>query len=358
MNKIFFTAGPSQLYPTYQSHFQQAMEENIGSISHRSTFYKEFHQSTVENLKLLMGIPETHTILFFSSANEIWERLIQNCVETGSFHFVNGAFSNRFSQITQELMYPCTIHETEKGKGFTYIPDLIPATTDLINFTHNESSTGVIQPLEAVYEYKRNHPEALITLDIVSSAPFPELDYSLIDGAYFSVQKGMGMPAGLGVLIAGEKLKDRAESILNKGKSIGSYHRFTDMWTKAVNYQTMETPNILSIYLLGKVLGDMLKKGIGEIRRETLLKMEILTEVVNKSPHFSFFVKEKAFRSPTVITIETRDEAALYLKALEDEGLIVGSGYGTLKPNQIRIANFPAHSVSDFEQLARRLSQF
>lgn len=358
MNKIFFTAGPSQLYPSFHKHLLTAMEENIGSISHRSAFYKDFHRNTVENLKKLMGIPDTHTVLFFSSANEIWERLVQNCVETGSFHFVNGAFSKRFSQITQELMHPCTIHETDKGKGFVYTPDLIPKTTDLLNFTHNESSTGVIQPLTVIYEYKRNNPEALVSLDVVSSAPFPELDYTMLDAVYFSVQKGMGLPAGLGVLIAGRKILEKSESILKKGKSIGSYHRFTDMWAKAEEHQTMETPNILSIYLLGKVLEEMLEKGIGEIRRETLLKMEIISEMVKQSAHFAFFVKEEEFRSPTVITLGTRNDASVYLKEMEKEGLVLGSGYGNLKSNQIRIANFPAHSVSDFERLARRLSQF
>ncbi len=358
MKKIFFTAGPSQLYPTLPSHIQQAFVKNIGSISHRSTFYKSFHARTVENLRHLMRVPDTNQILFFSSANEIWERLVQNCVETGSFHFVNGAFSNRFAQITEELDYPCIKQEAMWGKGFGFASDIIPEWVEMINFTHNESSTGVMQPLAVVYEYKRNNPDKLVTLDVVSSAPFPELDFTFLDAVYFSVQKGMGLPAGLGVLIAGEAVLQKAVRKLERGKSIGSYHRFTDVWEKAKDSQTVETPNIMGIYLLGKVAEDMLRKGVQQIREDILQKQKIIERITKISDKFSFFVKEEPFCSPTVITIEAGEKAAEYIKIADSEGLVIGSGYGKLKSTQIRIANFPAHTLEDFallEKLFRKL---
>ena len=349
MQKVFFTPGPSQLYPTLGEHLRQALADNIGSISHRSGGYKAFHHQAVENLMALMDIPDTHTVLFFASATEIWERLIQNCVETGSFHFVNGAFSRRFFQIAEELQHPCLKEEAEKGKGFSFVQNLIPSGIDLLNFTHNESATGVMQPLDVVYEYKKQNPEILVSLDVVSSAPFPKLDYGLLDAVYFSVQKGMGLPAGLGVLIANEKVRQRAENLLKKGKCIGSYHRFPEMWEKALQFQTLETPNILNIYLLSKITEDMHAKGIEILRQEGIRKMQLLTEVVEKSEHFDFFVQETAFRSPTVIPLTTTKDPKFYLTELEKEGLIVGAGYSDLKSQQIRIANFPAHSLADFE---------
>ena len=47
-------------------------------------------------MKSFLEIPENYNICFLSSANEIWERIIQNLVLNSSTHLVNGAFSKKF----------------------------------------------------------------------------------------------------------------------------------------------------------------------------------------------------------------------------------------------------------------------
>ena|SRR3989338_1893379 len=96
MKNIFLTPGPSQLYPTFGKHFKSALKENIPSISHRGEVFMNLVKSIKENLSELLGIPKTHRIYFLSSATECMERIIGNCVEKKSFHFVNGSFSNLF----------------------------------------------------------------------------------------------------------------------------------------------------------------------------------------------------------------------------------------------------------------------
>ncbi|MFN0202802.1 MAG: aminotransferase class V-fold PLP-dependent enzyme, partial [Bacteroidia bacterium] len=293
MAAIYFTPGPSALYPTVSQHLQTALELQIGSISHRSGDYKAFHQQAVENLRELLGVPSSHGICFFASATEIWERLLQNCISTSSFHFTNGVFSHRFYEIAQLLQKPCMKKEAIAGTGFTFEANEIPEEVEMLHFTHNESSTGVMQPLETIYQYAAAFPNALLSLDIVSSAPFPVIDYEKIHAVYFSVQKGMGLPAGLGVLIAHPKILAKAEALEKSGTSIGSYHRFTDVWKKAAVFQTPETPNILNIFLLSKVTQDMLQKGVDIIRKETLEKVALLAEVVAETEHFNWLVKDE-----------------------------------------------------------------
>src|SRR5579864_2740300 len=181
MHKIFFTPGPSQLYPTVKNHLEQAFEENIGSISHRSNQFEELFSLTVENLRKLMHIPQKHHVFFLGSGTEAMERIIENCVEKESFHFVNGSFSKRFFITAQELKKEPQKIEVEFGEGFSLsTPNnpKIPNSTELICFTHNETSTGVMLPIEPIYQIKRNFPKSLIALDIVSSAPYADLDYS------------------------------------------------------------------------------------------------------------------------------------------------------------------------------------
>lgn len=355
MKKTFFTAGPSQLYPTYEQHIQTAINENIGSISHRSSSYKSLHQKTVEGLKNLWNIPEDYAVLFFSSATEIWERLLQNCVTEMSYHFVNGAFSNRFVQIANELRMPIEVRNAEWGEGFGFDIANIPNQVEMLNFTHNESSTGVMQPLETIYAYKEAFPNALITLDVVSSAPYPVIDFSQLDAVYFSVQKGFGLPAGLGVLIASPRLIEKAREKEAKGLVTSSYHRFTEMEKKALHHQTVETPNVWNIYLLGQVIEDMLKKGIQNIRQEMDEKSDLLYQTLANSPLFSLHVKEVDFRSKTVITADTFLPSSEVISQLAAKDLIIGDGYDRNKGKQIRIANFPTHSLAKVQELCEAL---
>ena len=80
MKQIFFTPGPSELFFTVEEHIKSGLRKNIFSISHRSSEFKIIYESCVNNLKELINIPDGYHVSFLSSANEIWERLIQNLV--------------------------------------------------------------------------------------------------------------------------------------------------------------------------------------------------------------------------------------------------------------------------------------
>ena len=153
---------------------------------------------------------------------------------------------------------------------------LIPADTELIAVTHNETSTGVSLPLDFIYDLKEKNPNALLAVDAVSSLPYPDFDYSKLDSVFFSVQKGFGLPSGLGVWMVNDKCLAKAENLLSKGISIGSYHTLPGLQSFAIKNQTPETPNVLGIYVLSKVVRDMIRRGISNIRKETEYKAALL----------------------------------------------------------------------------------
>jgi phosphoserine aminotransferase len=347
----YFTPGPSQLYPTVPAHIHKAIETGVLSISHRSKAFMEIYDFAVSGLRTLFGLPDDWQVFFHSAATEIWERLIQNCVTDSSFHFVNGSFSSRFFQIAAELGRNPVKAEATWGEGFAKNSFEVPQTTELIAFTHNETSTGVSTPLSFVYPFRESHSEALLTIDMVSSAPDPELDFGKLDACYFSVQKCFGLPAGLGVLLLGPRCLSRAEGIVASGRSTGSYHSFASQLEKAVKNQTPETPNVLNIYLLGRVVNDMLEKGVDAIRSETIRKAEMLYGFLENSQRMRPFVKDPALRSRTVIVAEVDGGSRPLLDTLAAQGMLPGDGYGKMKGQQIRIANFPAISISQMERL-------
>ena len=186
--------------------------------------------------------------------------------------------------------------------------------------------------------------------------PYPVLDYSKIDTAFFSVQKGFGLPAGLGVWIVNERCIAKADDILSKGISIGSYHNLPTLISTAKKNQTPETPNVLGIYLLSKVVQDMLRRGIQLIRKETEYKAAILYQTLSTHPNLKPFVQNESWRSKTVIVAESGSQTENITQILLKKGMQPGEGYGPAKKHQLRFANFPAHSKEQVELLVDTIS--
>lgn len=354
---VNFTPGPSQLYFTVADHVKQAFEERIPSLSHRSRQFEVISKQTTDGLRELLSIPPDCHIFFTGSATEIWERIFQNLVEETSFHLVNGSFSKRFQEIGIQLNKNAKKVEAPAGQAFENDVS-IPQDCELIAVTHNETSTGVSVPVEWIHGLKKKNPDMLIAVDAVSSLPYPAFDLNVADTLFFSVQKGFGLPAGLGVWIVNEKCISKADSLTARNVSTGSYHNLASLLSHAKKNQTPETPNVLGIYLLGKVVEDFLRRGIETIRRETDYKAAILYHALKNSEIISPFVKEAQFRSKTVIVAHTGDHTEKLSAFLSSRGLHPGDGYGAAKKTQLRFANFPAHSKEQYELLVDAIAAF
>jgi phosphoserine aminotransferase len=354
---VNFTPGPSQIYFTVEDHVRHAFREGIPSLSHRTKEFEMLSKQATDGVKELLGIPSDFHVFFTSSATEIWERSIQNLVAHKSLHFVNGAFSKRYCEIAMQLGKSATKIEVPLGKGFeNNYP--YEEEVELVALTHNETSTGVALSMSFINQFRDLYPNALIAVDAVSSLPYPQFDFDRIDSLFFSVQKGFGLPAGLGVWIVNDRCITKAETLLAKGFSIGSYHNLPSLLQLAKKNQTPETPNVLGIYLLGKVTEDFLRKGIGAIRKETEYKSTLLYQALSVHKKVSPFVVAPADRSHTVIVAQSGEYTKALTQHLESVGLHAGDGYGEKKATQLRFANFPAHSKEQFEKLVDELERF
>lgn len=353
---IYLTPGPSQLYPTIKQHILESLEDDIPSLSHRSEKFRSFVKDIYVDLRKLLDIPDDYHVFFTASATEAMERIIQNCVAEKSFHFVNGSFAKRFYQTAIELKKQSDIYSVDIGKGFDFKNVKILKNTELIAFTHTETSGGTAVPMEEIYSIGKKNKKALIAVDVVSSIPYVNIDYKKVDLVFFSVQKGFGLPAGLGLLIVNPRAFKKAESLRKKGFNVGSYHKFQTMLEQAQKFQTIETPNVLDIYLLKCVLNDMLKKGIDVIREETEKKAKMIYTFFDEHSEYDLLVTDKKFRANTVIVISTPNGSKKILDDLKQKGFTVGAGYGENKEKQIRIANFPAHSLKSIKELLNSFS--
>jgi phosphoserine aminotransferase len=350
-----FAPGPTALHPRIAAETASALADGILSESHRSARFTREVERTVEALKGLLEVPPDHRILFVSSATEAMERLVAGTSRSRTFHLVNGAFARRFREVATNLGRDAEALEVHDGEGFSGgVP--FPEGAELLALTQNETSTGVRIPADQVHLLAdaARRAGALSAVDLVTGWPTEEIDPGRIDAGFFSVQKAFGLPAGLGVIVVGPALAERARRLDTEGVRGGGYLHLPALLSAADRNQTVATPNMLAIRLLGRVAEAYLEVGIQRLRDATSTKAELMWEAVGKTGALRPFVVDAEIRSRTVLVVEREDGGSTeaFRKALQEGGFIVGNGYGPWKGRQLRIANFPVQSIESMEALA------
>jgi len=193
--------------------------------------------------------------------------------------------------------------------------------------------------------------------DIVSSAGTERVLFDLADFWFFSVQKACGLPAGLGVIIASKRALTKARVLAAQGADVGSHHSLLSLDEFAQKGQTPATPNMLAIWLLTKRFDRLIKAGIETVEKETLEKAKTIYHWLDYHAALKPFVKNSADRSFTVIPILLPEgkPSKIVQDGLKSKNLAVGYGYGSFKETQIRIANFPQHSMEDISRLTEAI---
>lgn len=355
IKKTYFTVGPSQLYPGMATMMHEAMKNGVASISHRSDEFRKIYQQTKQILIKLLNLPANYHVFFLGSSIEIMEKIILSCVMKNSTHLVNGAFGEKF--------YETAIINGKKARKITYGRDGFKTDklhfskqTEIICLTQNETSTGVTIPVTEINKLKQLNPCPLLAVDIVSSAPYVNLNWNLIDLGFFSVQKGFGLPAGMAVLIASQKAIRQAEKLIKTGRIVPGFHNLLTLAEKETDYQTPETPNVLAIFLLGQVAKKMIEKGIKKIRQDINIKANLVYKTLRKFQNCRPAIRINRWRSKTTIVIDVDSPSKKLLDKLNDVGLVISDGYGENKGKQIRIANFPTHSLQMIKRLCKYLN--
>jgi phosphoserine aminotransferase len=350
----FFTVGPAQIHPAYEAIYMEALRNNVGSISHRSAAFRAIYKHTDQELKQLLNIPQDYAIFFAGSATEIWERIILNTVKEHSFHFVNGDFAKKFYDFAKKLGRKPQAQIVDNGATFDFDKVTIPADVELICTTQNETSNGTALSKQQLATLKQRYPNALLCTDIVSSVPLQDVDFTNIDMAFFSVQKAMAMPAGLGVWIVAPSVLQRFKQLQHDNVQVGAHHTLDAYFKNYENWETPSTPNVMAIYCLGKIAALYNQIGVQQLREQALAKKAYLKSELKNIAYLSPFL-QGSNESLTVLVYNTTSSVSHIVDQLKEQGIIIGKGYGSLKDSQIRIANFPALNMNDCERLVAAL---
>ncbi|RIW18599.1 aminotransferase class V-fold PLP-dependent enzyme [Algoriphagus lacus] len=350
---ITFAPGPSKVYDALPKYMQDAYNQGILSANHRSNAFMHLYQETEQLMREKLHMPDNYKLLFTSSATESWEIISQSIVEKASYHIYSGSFGKKWFEYAKHIIPASAALKIEANQSVD-VPNLeIGEGFDLIAVTQNETANASQVPMSVITEIGRKYPEKMIAVDTTSSMAGIELDFSLADIWYASVQKCFGLPAGLGILIVSPKAIEKAE---RKGEK-GRYNSLSFILENAAGYQTHYTPNVFGIYLLNRVLKDM--QEIQHVDARIRSRMRKLENCIAQTSKFRMLVDNDQTRSSTVMAVAGNEELiSAVKKAAEKEGMQLGSGYGPLKPTSFRIANFPAITDAEFDRLIEFLKNY
>ena len=344
---LSFYPGPSKVHPEALGYIQEAFEQGIVSMNHRSPQFEALLEATFQELHAKWNIPADYTIYFVSSATEAWEVVTQSLVRKKSTHLYNGAFGKKWAQYAKATAesFEFTLDQSLAELG----QQLGPIEGDTLCLVQSETSNGSGQQIRrADFQLAE---DAIIAVDVTSSMGGIELPWNEADVWLASVQKCIGIPAGMGLMICSPKALERA-------KEVGRATHYNDVLFLEENrrhFQTQMTPNVLGIYLVYRLTQQL--PSLSETHRATLAKMKIWTDFWDKKSDFSYLIERENLRLPTVLALKGPEEKIQTLHArCQANGIELGKGYGEWKNTTFRIANFPAHTIEDIETLINQLT--
>ncbi len=301
--------------------------------------------------------------IFASSGTGMHEACIRNGVREGGrvLMLMNGAFSERWYDVAVGCGRMATKAEVPWFKELdpNWVAEQVIAAGELdaVCLVHNETSTGVLNPLQRISEsIHQVAPDTLFFVDAVSSLAGAEVqvDKWQLDVCLTSSQKALATPPGLAFAAVSDRTLERASGIQGRGW----YFDFLNMEKSLLRGLIPATPAISLLWALQVQLGRILAEGMLERwKRHEVLRDH--ARKLAKSHGFSPLVNI-LWSSPTVSTLKGPEGIDInqMIEYLKGHNLILGNGYGPQKGKSLRIGHMGEMQLSDLDHLFSVIETF
>ena len=336
MTVNFRLPGPTPLPPPVVAALGREM------IPHRGPAFRDLY---AETLKLAREVHRTDgdVLTWAATGSAGWEVAVVNLLSPGDpvLVAVNGNFGERFAQVGDR--FGLDVRRVETAWGEPILPAQLRAALEdnpdvkAVFLVHNETSTGVTNPLQDLAAIARDHG-ALVVVDAVSAAgALPlEVDAWGIDFVMSGSQKAWMCPPGLLIVAAGPRAWAAHEE--------SSYPRFFWDMTEARKWAdqglTPTTAPLSMIFAFRAALGMIVDEGIdkvwnrhrslGAVTREGLTKagLQMFAQVGYESNTVT------AFRPPEDVTA-----SELLALLRRDYGVEAQAGQAHMAERLIRVGH-------------------
>jgi len=321
-------------------------------INHRGGAFAELFERLTVNLKKCL---KTNSDVYFvtSSGTGVMEMAAVNALSPGdnALCVSIGWFGDRFGDIAEA--YGVNVERLRYAPGQAARPQDVAAKLKTLKdvkavlLTHNESSTGVCNPLKDLCATIKSESDALILVDAVSSAGGIELETDAwgVDAAATAAQKSWVAPAGISMLSFSDKAWRAYErSTMPKYYlDIGMYRQY------AAKKQPPFTPCVTSLFALDLALSKHSDDIDAFIRAHSEMADHVRERVSEMGLSILPEDANRASNTVTAVKIPASIDGDEFLRrALDEHKVEFGDGPGELKGKVFRIGHM---GWLDYEQI-------
>ena len=331
-------------------------------IGHRGQGFKDLYAKMQPQLQQLLYTKQL-VYLSTSSAWGVMEGAIRNLVHKKVLNCMCGAFSDKWFDVSKRCGKEAEALQVPWGspiRAQQVDAKLATGQFDVLTLIHNETSTGVMSPLEEIAALKKKYPDVMFIVDSVSSMTAVKIEFDKlgIDVLLAGTQKAFALPPGLAVFVCSPAALAKAATT----KDRGYYFDFVEFQKNAEQSMTPSTPSIGHVYALASKLEDIFAEGL-DARFARHLKLATMTREWAAGHGFTLF-PEKGYESVTLTCInngakpggKTVDVAKLQ-KSVKDQGFLIDGGYGKIKGTTFRISNMGDETESTMRELYAALDK-
>ncbi|MEO8419467.1 MAG: aminotransferase class V-fold PLP-dependent enzyme [Methylophilaceae bacterium] len=340
---FLFVPGPTNVPDRVLRAMVASMED------HRSPKFPQLSKACLEGLKPVFKTTQGTCFIFPSSGTGCWEVALTNALSPGDKVLASrfGQFSHLWIDMCQRLGLEVEVVEVEWGAGVPieqYARILNNDTNKTIKAvlaTHNETSTGVASDIAAVRHAldAASHP-ALLMVDCVSSLGSLEFCFDDwgVDMAVAGSQKGLMLPAGLGILCVSQKaLGMRAGATLQR-----AYFDLGDMLIHNANGYFPYTPALSLLYGLKEALQMIAEEGLDNIIARHHYLAEGCRAAIMQGWRLALCAKAPQWYSDSVSAImvpEGMNGAEVITRAYHRYNVALGAGLAQMAGKLFRIGH-------------------
>jgi alanine-glyoxylate transaminase/serine-glyoxylate transaminase/serine-pyruvate transaminase len=263
---FLFVPGPTNVPDRILRAMHVAMED------HRSSDFPKLTKPLYDGLKQVFKTEQGDAVILPSSGTGAWECALTNTRSPGDKMLAArfGQFSHLWIELARRHGLEVVVQEEEWGTGAS--PERIEEALRAdkahaikgVMVVHNETATGVTSDVAAVRRAidAARHP-ALLYVDGVSS--IGSIDFRMdewgVDLAITGSQKGLMLPAGLGIVCASQK----GVAAMKDATCRRSYFDFSDQMRAPATGYFPYTPALPLLHGLREALAMLREEGLDNV---------------------------------------------------------------------------------------------
>ena len=285
MRKKLFIPGPTEVICDVLEKMATPL------IGHRSKEASRLQKAISHKLQKLM-YTQNEILLSTSSGSGLMEGTLRSCTRQRAAIFICGAFGERWYEMAVANQLNADRFIVDYGqaiRGEMVDKVLKKKRYDLITITHNETSTGVMNPIEEIAVAIKQYPEVLFCVDAVSSLGGIKIpvDKLGIDICITSSQKCIGLPPGFSFCSISEKALQAARKVQYRGVYFDLLRLYDYLIKK--EYQYPFTPSLSHMFALDYQLDKIFQEGLEKrFRRHQTMANRVREWAKN---HFAYFLR-------------------------------------------------------------------